>query len=197
MEAIQPFLGWLHEHLLSIVFLVSLIDATGLPFPGRAMLVAAGMATAGPRDVVLLIATSVTGSLVGDHILYALGMGKVLRFGAYSQEVLDRLRWMNGALAPALARALDTRGPLDLKNLTAQALQMGDECHNRNVAASSLFVRTVAPALVRTSAPEVAATVLEFLEVNNHFYLNLSMSPSSRAPSRPWVCGVRGSVTTT
>jgi hypothetical protein len=106
------------------------------------------------------------------------GMGKVLRFGAYGPDVLDRLRWLNGTLAPALARALDARGPVDLKNLTAQALQMGDECHNRNVAASSLFVRMVAPALVRTSAPEVAATVLEFLEVKNHFYLNLSMAAS-------------------
>jgi len=106
------------------------------------------------------------------------GLGKVLRFGAYSQEVLDRLRWMNDTLAPALGQALRARGPVDLKNLTAQALQMGDECHNRNVAASSLFARLIAPALVRTSASEVAARVLEFLEVNNHFYLNLSMAAS-------------------
>jgi hypothetical protein len=106
------------------------------------------------------------------------GMGKVLRFGAYSPEVLDRLRWMNDTLAPALGRALHARGAVDLKNLTAQALQMGDECHNRNVAATSLFARLIAPALVRTSAPEVSAKVLEFLEANNHFYLNLSMAAS-------------------
>jgi hypothetical protein len=106
------------------------------------------------------------------------GLGKVLRFGAYGQEVLERLRWLNETLAPALARALDSHGPVDLKNMTAQALQMGDECHNRNVAASSLFARLIAPALVRTSPSEVAATVLEFLEVNNHFYLNLSMAAS-------------------
>jgi len=104
------------------------------------------------------------------------GMGKVLRFGAYSQDVLDRLRWMNESLAPALARALRARGPVDLKNLTAQALQMGDECHNRNVAATSLFTRLIAPALVRSSQADVAARVLEFLETNNHFYLNLSMA---------------------
>ena len=79
MDAIQPFLGWLHEHLLSIVFVVSLIDATGVPFPGRAMLIAAGMAAQGPRDVGLLIATSVIGSVVGDHILYALGMRRGTR----------------------------------------------------------------------------------------------------------------------
>jgi hypothetical protein len=106
------------------------------------------------------------------------GLGKVLRFGAYGAEVLDRLRWMNETLAPALTRALGAHGPVDLKNLTAQALQMGDECHNRNVAASSLFARLIAPALVRTSSPDVAAAVLEFLEANNHFYLNLSMAAS-------------------
>jgi hypothetical protein len=106
------------------------------------------------------------------------GLGKVLRFGAYNQEVLDRLRWMNETLAPALTRALRSRGPVDLKNLTAQALQMGDECHNRNVAATSLFARLIAPSLVRTSTADVAAKVLEFLEANNHFYLNLSMAAS-------------------
>jgi hypothetical protein len=106
------------------------------------------------------------------------GLGKVLRFGAYNKEVLDRLRWMNDTLAPALGQALRARGPVDLKNLTAQALQMGDECHNRNVAATSLFARMMAPALVRTSPAEIAAKVLEFLEANNHFYLNLSMAAS-------------------
>ena len=104
------------------------------------------------------------------------GLGKVLRFGAYSQEVLDRLKWMGGELAPALGAALRSRGPVDLKNITAQALQMGDECHNRNVASTSLFARLIAPALVRTATAEVAGRVLEFLEGNNHFFLNLSMA---------------------
>ncbi len=106
------------------------------------------------------------------------GLGKVLRFGAYNKEVLDRLRWMNDTLAPALGQALRARGAVDLKNLTAQGLQMGDECHNRNVASTSLFARMMAPALVRTSPADIAASVLEFLEVNNHFYLNLSMAAS-------------------
>jgi hypothetical protein len=104
------------------------------------------------------------------------GLGKVLRFGAYGSEVLDRLRWMADTLAPALAAALAAHGPVDLKALTAQALLMGDECHNRNVASTSLFTRLIAPALVRTAPSAVAARVLEFLEGNNHFYLNLSMA---------------------
>ena len=89
--------------------------------------------------------------------------------------------WMAGTLAPALARALAARGPVDLRSLTAQALQMGDECHNRNVAATSLFTRLLAPALVRTSPPETAAAVLDFLGANDHFFLNLSMAACKSA----------------
>jgi hypothetical protein len=109
------------------------------------------------------------------------GLGKVLRMGAYSPDVLDRLRWMAGVLAPALARALRSREPIDLKVLTSQALQMGDECHNRNVAATALFAREIGPALVRSVEPERAAEVLDFLLANNHFYLNLSMAACKAA----------------
>jgi hypothetical protein len=104
------------------------------------------------------------------------GLGKVLRFGAYGGEVLDRLRWMAETLAPALGAALAAHGPIDLRAITAQALLMGDECHNRNVASTSLFTRLIAPALVRTTPTAAAARILEFLEGNNHFYLNLSMA---------------------
>ena len=104
------------------------------------------------------------------------GLGKVLRFGAYDASVLERLRWMADVLAPALSRALHKIEPVDLKTMTGQALQMGDEGHNRNNAASALFTRAIAPSLVRTSAPEHAAAALEFLANNNHFFLNLSMA---------------------
>ena len=104
------------------------------------------------------------------------GLGKVLRFGAYGADVLDRLRWMADTLGPALRQALRVHGPVDLKHITAQALQMGDECHNRNVAATGLFTRVIAAALCRSVTSDVAASVLDFMEGNNHFYLNLSMA---------------------
>jgi hypothetical protein len=104
------------------------------------------------------------------------GLGKVLRYGAYGDEVLARLRMMRGELAPALAAALAAHGPVDLRLLMAQALQMGDEGHNRNRAATSLLLRELAPAIVRTATgTEVAARVLEFIHHNDHFFLNLSM----------------------
>ena len=109
------------------------------------------------------------------------GLGKVLRFGAYDESVLDRLRWFADTLGPALSAALGSNGPLDLRSLTGQALQMGDEGHNRNIAATSLFTRALAPALVRTAAPPTATAVLDFLRGNDHFFLNLSMAACKSA----------------
>ena len=109
------------------------------------------------------------------------GLGKVLRFGAYDASVLERLRWFVDVLGPALSRALRDGGPLDLRSLTGQALQMGDEGHNRNIAATSLFTRTIAPAIVRTADPSTAAAVLDFLRSNDHFFLNLSMAACKSA----------------
>lgn len=109
------------------------------------------------------------------------GLGKVLRYGAYSPEVIDRLRWMERVLGPLLARALRALAPVDVRGLIAQALAMGDECHNRNRAATSLLLREITPALLETGAPaaEVAAAV-RFISGNDHFFLNLAM-PAGKA----------------
>src|SRR5205807_8825081 len=59
----------------------------------------------------------------------------------------------------------------------AQALQMSDECHNRNKAATSLFIREIGPALVETSHTSAeTASVLRFIASNDHFHLNPSMA---------------------
>ena len=109
------------------------------------------------------------------------GLGKVLRFGAFSPEVIERLRWIETELAPVMKKAIRLTGGIDLRALIAQALHMGDECHNRNKAATSLFIRTIAPYLVRTEErPEVLARVLEFIHSNDHYFLNLSM-PACKA----------------
>lgn len=108
------------------------------------------------------------------------GLGKVLRFGAYDGEVLDRLRWMRDVLGPVLAGALDGLGGVELKPLMAQALSMGDEVHNRNAAATSLLFRKLAPAALdsRTSHadPGRLRDALTFIAGNDHFFLNISMA---------------------
>jgi hypothetical protein len=109
------------------------------------------------------------------------GLGKVLRYGAYGPEVIEKLKWMEEVLYPVLREALKTSGPIDLKNIIAQALHMGDEVHNRNRAATSLFYRTIAPAVVKSCEDrETAAKVLDFINGNDHFFLNLSM-PACKA----------------
>ncbi len=104
------------------------------------------------------------------------GLGKVLRYGAFGPEVIEKLKWMEKTMYPILRDAIQKLGKIDLKNLIAQALHMGDEVHNRNRAGTSLLYRTLAPAIVETSAnKEDTVKVLNFINGNDHFFLNLSM----------------------
>ncbi|MEQ8222075.1 MAG: DUF1116 domain-containing protein [Candidatus Eremiobacterota bacterium] len=105
------------------------------------------------------------------------GLGKVLRFGAYDKEVIDRLKWMEHVLGPALQGAVRLSGGINIKNLTAQALQMGDECHNRNVAASTMFLKEITPYLLKSElSKEVISEIFLFITSNVHSFLNLSMA---------------------
>jgi hypothetical protein len=110
------------------------------------------------------------------------GLGKVLRYGAFAPEVIDRLRWMEVVLGPVLAAALARTGPIDLGALIAQALQMGDDGHNRNRAGTSLLLRALGPALVEgEGAAADRATVFRFIQGNDHFMLNLVMASGKLA----------------
>ena len=105
------------------------------------------------------------------------GYGKVLRYGAYGPDVIERLRWMAQTLAPALGRAIELAGGIDLKTLIAQALQMGDEGHNRNRAGSSLLGRLLAPHLVQAGlSADDARDVFRYLAGNDLAALNPVMA---------------------
>jgi hypothetical protein len=106
------------------------------------------------------------------------GYGKVLRYGAYSPEVLDKLRWMNAEMGPLLSEALQMSDDgLDVRALLAESLHMGDEGHNRNKAGSILYTTKLAPLLARTKASdETKARVLQFLGENALSVLNPVMA---------------------
>ena len=105
------------------------------------------------------------------------GYGKVLRYGAYSDEVLTKLRWMNEVLGPAIGAALAQTDGLDLRALMAEALHMGDEGHNRNKAGSVLYLKWLAPHLARTMKnTEELAKVLQFIGDNALSVLNPVMA---------------------
>jgi hypothetical protein len=107
------------------------------------------------------------------------GLGKVLRYGAYGPEVVERLRWMADVLGPLLQAAVRARGeanPVDVKSIAAQMLQMGDEGHNRNRAGTLMFLRDLLPDLVGSGAPTTdVAEAVRFVGGNDHFFLNLGM----------------------
>jgi len=113
------------------------------------------------------------------------GLGKVLRMGAFNDEVLTRLAWMRDVLGPVLADAVRSRSddPLDVKSILAQMLQMGDEGHNRNRAGSLMTLRELSPSIVAVEgvpASDIAA-VLKFIGGNEHFFLNLGMPTAKLA----------------
>jgi hypothetical protein len=118
-------------------------------------------------------------SIHGHHTFsnFNEGYGKVLRYGAFSDEVLARLRWINDILAPFLGGALELLGGIDLRALIAEALHMGDEGHNRNKAGSLLFLKLLAPALSRIALQRsLQEEILNFLGNNPLSVLNPVMA---------------------
>jgi hypothetical protein len=122
-----------------------------------------------------------------DRVAYVTlneGLGKVLRYGSFDDEVIDRLRWIERVLGPVLKQAINRRGPIDLRAITAQALQMGDDGHNRHRAATSLLLRELGPALIAAagdnadseSSADQREAVWRFIDGNDHFMLNLTMA---------------------
>ena len=114
----------------------------------------------------------------GAHAFCSLneGLGKVLRYGAYGPEVIDRLRWMGSVLGPALADAVRAAGPVDVTAIVGQMVQMGDEGHNRNRAGTLMLLRELLPALIASGRPAAdIAEVARFVSTNDHFFLNLVM----------------------
>ena len=108
------------------------------------------------------------------------GLGKVLRYGAYGPEVLDRLRWMSDVLGPLLADAVRASvakgGAVDVTGILTQMLQMGDEAHNRNRAGTLMLLRDLGPSMVTSGAAAAdVAEALRFVGGNDHFFLNLAM----------------------
>lgn len=104
------------------------------------------------------------------------GLGKVLRYGAYSDDVINKLKWIRDVLAPVLKEAIKLSGGINLREIIAKALHMGDECHNRNFAGTNLFLSEISTYIVETDfSKKNKKDVINFIKNNGHFFLNLSM----------------------
>lgn len=105
------------------------------------------------------------------------GYGKVLRYGAYSEDVLKKLRWMNEVLGSALADALAHSNGIDMRALIAEALHMGDEGHNRNKAGSLIYLKLISPLIAKVVKDDaMESEVLQFIGDNALSVLNPVMA---------------------
>ena len=125
------------------------------------------------------------------------GVGRVLRFGANSPDVIDRLRWLRDVAGPAIGAALRTSDGIDVRAIMGRALTMGDELHQRNIAASCLLLRELAPLLTRIglSGGDHEA-VARFLGRTDQFFLNVAMAGCKAIADAGHAVGAESSVVT-
>jgi hypothetical protein len=105
------------------------------------------------------------------------GPGRTLWFGVGDDESVQRLRFFRDTAAPLLRRLLEREGPIDVFELAAQGLQMGDELHMRSQATGNLLVRKLVGGFAALGGEDVA----RFVAGNHHFFLNLTMAAAKCA----------------
>lgn len=124
------------------------------------------------------------------------GLGKVMRFGANDDSVLDRLRWIRDELALNVKATLAEMGGINLKVLLSKSLAMGDEFHQRNIAGSAMFCRDFFPTLSGiTKDIDVLNRIITFVSGNEQWFLNLAMA-AAKATMDP-VRNIEGSTIVT
>ncbi|MGE3270284.1 MAG: DUF1116 domain-containing protein [Chloroflexota bacterium] len=125
------------------------------------------------------------------------GVGRVLRFGANGPEVLERLRWLRDMAGPSLGAAVRQTAGIDLRAIMGRALTMGDEMHQRNIAATLLLLREVAPLLARADLPsEQQAAVVAFIGQTDQFFLNVAMAACKAMADAAHAAGAESSIAT-
>jgi hypothetical protein len=99
------------------------------------------------------------------------------QFGDYSENALNGLRFWRNTAAPAMRAAVQKAGGISLKPIITQALQMGDELHNRHSAASSLFANALSIPMVQAGISQTdLLKTLGYMTGHNLLFLGLAMA---------------------
>lgn len=132
------------------------------------------MATAiGPSAPVFVVTDEQGGTRA--HAPLSQGPGDVPWFGRDTDAAIERLRFLRDVAGPALRQLLGSAGPLDILNLAAQGVAMGDDLHMRTQAATNLLVRTWLPQLAELPE-QYRGLMARFLSGNHLFFLTLAMA---------------------
>jgi hypothetical protein len=105
----------------------------------------------------------------------------VLRFGAYNEAVAEGLRFVEGEVAQAIARALPAEG-LELAPLIASGVELGDDVHQRNIGGMLSFLAAL---------PDLAGPMRSWLAGHPQHFLNYAMAAAKLCLDQ--VRGVPGS----
>ena len=127
----------------------------------------------GPSAAVYVVSVDAGGTTAYSSLNQ--GSGAVAWFGVDSDEAIERLRFLRDAVAPALARALEAAGPVDVFSLAAQGVAMGDDVHMRVQATTNLLLRDLLPHLVRAGTDRIGEAA-DFLSTNHLMFLNIAMA---------------------
>lgn len=103
------------------------------------------------------------------------GPGDTAWFGRDSDGAVARLRFLQEVAGPVLAGVIERAGPVDVFNLAAQGVAMGDDVHMRTQASTNLLIRHLLPQLVEAEG-DAAVQVARFISGNHLFFLNLAMA---------------------
>ncbi|MEZ5100137.1 MAG: DUF1116 domain-containing protein [Thermoleophilia bacterium] len=110
------------------------------------------------------------------------GFGRSLVLGMWDDEVAERLFWFRDAFGPALDAAIQALGGIDAGALMAEALQRGDELHNRNGAATSMLAERIAEGMLRAGVDaETQLRALATLRDNPQFFVAVPLAAARLA----------------
>jgi hypothetical protein len=110
-------------------------------------------------------------------IIYESPQRNRLSFGAFDEQVLQQLHWLEDVMYPALDYAVNKLGPINIKRIIARALSMGDECHSRHWAATALLGLELMPAWLDGNFDrQKAAEAARFMAQADQFFLHFTMA---------------------
>ncbi|MGI8832969.1 MAG: DUF1116 domain-containing protein [Nitrososphaeraceae archaeon] len=99
-----------------------------------------------------------------------------IQFGDFGNDAIQNLKFWSETLAPALGKAIRKSKGIDLKNIMARALHMGDELHTRPVAGTLLFASIITPYLIEVVDKKESLEVTRYLSENEIFFLCISLA---------------------
>ena len=103
--------------------------------------------------------------------------------GAWGDDVLERLRFIDQVFAPVLGEAVRRAGGIPIKPIMRRAIAMGDELHTRNDAATLLFASAVYPHLLDLARErdEEVRRVLQFLQTTPFAFMRIGVAAAKAA----------------